>query len=161
LEEVAAVRRYLSALYDIPRLSRLIAAEIAYAEDRGARVPTVRDFLAQFRGLARTQIRATICDAVGVSATSLRDFFDGGPARIAALLSAMQSISQPLNPRSLDVIGRDHLAQRFAQEGCDEDSFDYRLAFEARGLPYVMEPAFAHAPDREGPGTFLASTSLR
>jgi hypothetical protein len=50
--------------YDVPRLSRLIAAEIAHAEDRGVRVPTVRDFISQFRGLARTQIRATICDAV-------------------------------------------------------------------------------------------------
>jgi hypothetical protein len=138
--------------YNVPRLSRLIGAEIAYAEDRGGRVPTVRDFIAQFRGLARTQIRATICDAVGASAISLRDFFEGGPTRIAALLSAMQSISQPVNPRSLGVIGRDHLAQRFAEEGCDEDSFDYRcVAFEAGGLPYVMEAAFAHAPDREAP----------
>jgi hypothetical protein len=139
--------------YDIPRLSRLIAAEIAYAEDRGERVPTVRDFIAQFRGLARTQTRAAICDAVGASATSLRDFFDGGPARIAALLAAMQAISQPINPKGLGVIGRSHLAQRFAEEGCDQDSFDYRcVAFEMGGLPYVIEAAFAHAPDREGPG---------
>jgi hypothetical protein len=84
-----------------------MAAEIAYAEDRGERIPTVRDFIAQFRGLARTQVRATLCDAVGASATSLRDFFDGGPARIAALLSAVQLVSQPVSPRGIGVIDRE------------------------------------------------------
>ncbi len=40
--------------YDVQRLSRLMAAEVAHAEDHAQSCPTVREFICQFRGLSGT-----------------------------------------------------------------------------------------------------------
>jgi DNA topoisomerase VI subunit B len=140
--------------YDVERLTRLMAAEIAHAEDRRERPPTVRDFLAQFRGLARTQVRSDICAALDASGMGLRGFFDGGRTRIAALLKAMRAASREVEPKALGVIGRDHLAARFAQAGCEVEAFfDYkREAVVVGGLPYLIEAAFAYEEERKTPG---------
>jgi len=45
--------------YDEARLARLIACNIAYAQDRGALCRTVADFVREFRGLSSTARRAT------------------------------------------------------------------------------------------------------
>src|ERR1700730_1778160 len=41
--------------YDVPRLARLIGANIARAQDHHEPVKTVRDFVAEFRGFSPTQ----------------------------------------------------------------------------------------------------------
>jgi DNA topoisomerase VI subunit B len=136
--------------YDVPRLARLIAAHIAYAEDHEISCPTVREFVAEFRGLSSTAKGKAICEAVEASGRTLAEFYGERrePERVAALLKAMQALSRPVKPRDLGVIGRDHLARFVATAGGDPDSFAYHLEEQTvGGVPYLAEVAFAHAPD--------------
>jgi DNA topoisomerase VI subunit B len=132
--------------YDSERLSRLMAAEIAHAEDHGTQCPSVRDFIRQFDGLKGTAKAKDICTEIGVGErTSLRDFHARGGSVIARLLLAMRARSRPVRARDLGVIGRDHLMERMIEDGCDEESFVYRKAeIEHDGLPYVIEVAFGY-----------------
>jgi hypothetical protein len=135
--------------YDAPRLARLIAAHIAYAEDHEIPCPTVREFVAEFRGLSSTAKGKAICEAVEASGRTLAEFYGERrePERVAALLKAMQALSRPVKPRDLGVIGRDHLARFVATAGGDPDSFAYHLEEQTvGGVPYLAEVAFAHAP---------------
>jgi DNA topoisomerase VI subunit B len=139
--------------YDGPRLARLIAAHIAYAEDHAISCPTVREFVAEFRGLSGTAKGKAICEAVEASGRTLAEFYGEGRdlERVAALLKAMQGMSHPVKPRDLGVIGRDHLARFFAAAGGDPDSFEHHLEeLTVGGVPYLTEVAFAHAPDAAG-----------
>ena len=138
--------------YDAPRLARLIAAHIAYAEDHEIPCPTVREFVAEFRGLSGTTKGKAICETVEASGRTLAEFYGEGRdlERIASLLKAMQGRSRPVKPRDLGVIGRDHLACFVAAAGGDPDSFAYYLEEQTvGGVPYLAEVAFAHAPDAE------------
>ena len=136
--------------YDAPRLARLIAAHIAYAEDHEIPCPTVREFVAEFRGLSGTAKGKALCEAVQASGRTLAEFYGEGRdlERVAALLKAMQGMSRPVKPRDLGVIGRDHLARIVAAAGGDPDSFEHNLEeLTVDGVPYLAEVAFAHAPD--------------
>jgi DNA topoisomerase VI subunit B len=138
--------------YDAPRFARLIAAHIAYAEDHGIPCPTVREFVAEFRGLSGTAKGKAICEAAEASGRTLSEFYGEGRdlERISSLLKAMQGMSRPVKPRDLGVIGRDHLARFVAAAGSDPDSFQYSLEEQTvSGVPYLAEVAFAHAPDAE------------
>lgn len=137
--------------YDVTRLSRLIGAEIAFAQDRGFAPPTLRGFVSQFRGLSSTGTCKKIADALGATRTSLTDFYAGGPERVEALLDLMNAHSRLIKPADLGVIGRDHLAARFAEAGADKEIFEYRLKLiDEGGVPYVVEIAFAYAPRMDG-----------
>jgi DNA topoisomerase VI subunit B len=133
--------------YRVEAMSDRIAAEIAYAEKRGQTI-TVRDFVGQFRGLSSTVKRAEICAAVDASSLSLRDFFARGRSAVACVLAAMKASSASVKPRDLGVIGRDNV------EACmdgvaDLDTLQYRAAsLTVDGMPYMIETAFAYAPDR-------------
>jgi DNA topoisomerase VI subunit B len=134
--------------YDVPLLKRLIGREIAHAEDKGLRPPTVREFVAQFHSLSSTAKGREVLTALSAQGASLRHVFDDD-VRIAALLRAMQATSQPVNPRRLGVVGREHLIGWATAFKAAPGSFEYRVkAFEDNGLPYVAEVAFAHAPER-------------
>jgi DNA topoisomerase VI subunit B len=138
--------------YDAPRLARLIAAHIAHAEDHNILCPTVREFVAEFRGLSGTAKGKAICEAVKGSGRTLAEFCGDGRDldRPTALLEAMQGMSRPIKPRDLGVIGRDHLARFVVAAGGDPDSFQYYLEEQTvGGVPYLAEVAFAHAPDAE------------
>ena len=132
--------------YNAETLYRLIAAEVAFAEDHRLSPRPVRDFIAEFRGLSATAKTKAICDSLGLSRRSLADVVVDPPF-VARLLHAMKEGSRAPRPKDLGVIGRDHLLQRFIAAGAQEDSFDYQMsAFEHDGLPYVVEVAFAYAP---------------
>jgi hypothetical protein len=135
--------------YESERLGRLIGAKIAHAEDHGRACPTVREFVAEFRGLSATAKGKTICSAVGAARMSLAEFYgDGDLIRVKSLLDAMNQNGRPIKPRDLGVIGRDHLLTKFQALGVDRESFDYRRAeLEHEGLPYVAEVAFGFCPD--------------
>jgi DNA topoisomerase VI subunit B len=133
--------------YDVPLLKRLIGREIAHAEDKGLRPPTVREFVAQFHSLSSTAKGREVLTALSAQGASLRHVFDDD--RVAALLHAMRATSQPVNPRRLGVVGREHLMGWATVFKAASGSFEYRVkAFEHLGLPYVAEVAFAHAPER-------------
>src|SRR5208337_3026359 len=67
--------------YDSQSFSRLIAACVAHDQDHG-RDRMVREFVAEFRGFARSDIQKRLLDDVGVARMSLRDFF-ADPKRVA------------------------------------------------------------------------------
>lgn len=132
--------------YDEARLTRLIANNIAHAQDHGTPCRTVWDFVREFRGLSATAKARQITDAVGTSRMSLADFYaDGDGARVGALLREMRQRSRPIKSRDLGPIGKDHLAAKFESLGVAAETFDYRRAeFEHDGLPYLAEFAFGY-----------------
>jgi hypothetical protein len=89
-----------------------------------------------------------ICCKLRASGTSLSQFYDDGTnSRVGELLELMKEASRAIKPRDLGVIGKEHLASKFAAAGAAPDSFDYRCAaFEHEGLPYVVEAAFGYCP---------------
>ncbi len=132
--------------YDEARLQRYLAAHVARDRDLGQR-RTVREFIAEFRGLSRTAVRRKILTEVGCSHQSLASFFgldrvngDG----IAKLLAAMKRLSKPVAPKHLGVIGAEHFKQRFLAAGGAVGTFKYqcRKGVTDDGIPYVVEFAF-------------------
>jgi DNA topoisomerase VI subunit B len=136
-----------AAWYDRESLSRLIAAVIANDQDHG-RNRTVREFISEFRGLARSDVQKQVLDEIGAAPMSLPDFFmDGSPARVAPLLAAMQRATKPVSAKDLGLLGKDHFAARFRENGVEPDTFQYRGALrEVEGAPYVLEAAFGYVP---------------
>jgi hypothetical protein len=140
--------------YSVERLKGLMAAEIAFAEDHGTACPSVRDFIRQFRSLTGTTKAGAICKEIGVpERASLKDFHAQGTSVIAWLLSATRELSQPVKPRDLGVVGRDHLLARFTESGADSETFVYRCAaLEQDGPPFFIEAAFAYRGDDDENG---------
>jgi len=132
--------------YDESRLQRYLAAHVARDRDLGQR-RTVREFIAEFRGLSGTAIQRQILTEVGCSHQSLARFFGAdrvNRAGVARLLTAMKKRSKPVNPACLGVIGADHLKQRFLAAGGNPETFKYqqRKGVSGDGIPYVVEFAF-------------------
>ena len=145
---MAAVRPDVAALVRRSAAQALIAAEIVHAEDKELRSPTVREFLSQFHSLSSTAKGKAILEGIGAHGLTLRDLH-GDDRLIAALLAAMQTMSQSVNPRRLGMIGGDHLAAWAEAHGADPESFVYRRELpDHDGLQYVIEAGFAHAPSR-------------
>ena len=111
---------------------------------------TVRELVAEFRGLSGTAKQRAILDALGFSRaplTSLANGHDLDHAAAAALLRAMQAHSKPVKPKLLGCIGRDHLAARCAAYGAEMASFDYKRVMDTTdGVPWLLETAFAWCP---------------
>jgi DNA topoisomerase VI subunit B len=132
--------------YDESRLQRYLAAHVARARDLGRR-RTVREFIAEFRGLSGTAVQRKILTEVGCSHQSLAQFFGADQVNrvgVAKLLAAMKRHSKPVNPARLGIIGAEHLKQRFLAAGGNPDTFKYqqRKGVSGDGIPYVVEFAF-------------------
>jgi DNA topoisomerase VI subunit B len=136
--------------YRVDHLERLVAAYIAHDADVG-RERTVRELVAEFRGLSSTAKQKSIAAVTGMPRARLSDLWDGAQldtGAVEALLAAMQAASRPVKPADLGVIGRDHLAQRLAEMGCVRESFDYRKKEGVSdGVPWVVETAFGWLGD--------------
>jgi DNA topoisomerase VI subunit B len=105
--------------YDQTRLQRYLAAHVARDREHGHH-RTVREFIAEFRGLSGTAIQRKVLEEVGCSHQSLAQFF--GIERvnakgIAKLLASMRKHTKPVAPKHLGVIGSDHFKQRFLAAG--------------------------------------------
>jgi DNA topoisomerase VI subunit B len=132
--------------YDESRLQRYLAAHVARDRDLGQH-RTVREFLAEFRGLSATAVQRKILTEVGCSHQSLAQFFgvdQVNRAGIVKLLAAMKKHSKPVPPKCLGIIGIEHLKQRFLAAGGNADTFKYqqRKGVTDDGIPYVVEVAF-------------------
>jgi DNA topoisomerase VI subunit B len=132
--------------YDEARLQRYLAAHVARDRDLGQR-RTVREFVAEFRGLSGTAIQREILTEVGCSHQSLANFFGADRVNgdgIAKLLAAMRRLSKPVAPKHLGVIGAEHFKQRFLAAGGAVDTFKYqcRKYIDGEGIPYVVECVF-------------------
>jgi hypothetical protein len=105
--------------YDQERLQRYLAAHVARDRDLG-QSRTVREFIAEFRGLSRTARPRQILNEVGCSHQSLAAFFGADQVNrsgIAKLLEAMQRHSKPVAPSRLGIIGVEHFKERFLAAG--------------------------------------------
>jgi DNA topoisomerase VI subunit B len=132
--------------YDEARLQRYLAAHVARDRDLGQR-RTVREFIAEFRGLSSTAVQRRILTEIGCSHQSLASFFGVervNSAGIAKLLAAMKKMSKPVAPRLLGVIGAEHLKRRFLAAGGNINTFKYqcRKGVTDDGIPYLVEFAF-------------------
>ena len=135
-----------AAWYDVESFNRLIAAYVANDQDHG-RDRTVRDFIEEFRGLARTDTRAQILNAVGAARMSLREFF-AKPKSVTKLLSLMQESTKRVAANDLGLLGKDHFNTRFEELAVDPPTFQYKRALlDIAGVPYAMEAAFGYCPD--------------
>ncbi len=132
--------------YDEIRLQRYLAAHVA--RDRALRRNrTVREFIAEFRGLSGTAVQRKVLEEVGCSHQSLAAFFGAeqvNRAGIAKLLASMRKHTKPVAPKHLGVIGEDHLKQHFLAAGGNADTFKYqqRKGATSEGIPYIVEFAF-------------------
>jgi DNA topoisomerase VI subunit B len=136
--------------YDPERFERLIAAYVANDQDH-QRTRTVREFIAEFRGMSGTAKQKQVLDGTSTARMTLIDFFADGKAdkiKIANLLSAIQRATKPVKPQDLGLIGKEHLAARFAAAGVDLRTFNYkRMLRDDGGLPTVIEIAFGYCPN--------------
>jgi DNA topoisomerase VI subunit B len=135
--------------YDPDRLERLAAAYVADDQYRG-RSRTVREFIAEFRGLSGSAKQKAVLHATGKSRATLADFFHGSEVDspgIAKLLAAMRNATKPVKPQDLGIIGKEHIAARFQAAGADLKTFNYkRVLRDDDGIPAVVEVAFGYCP---------------
>ena len=132
--------------YNETRLQRYLAAHVARDRDLG-RHRTVREFIAEFRGLSGTAVQRKILEEVGCSHHSLAQFFGVDRVNregIAKLLMSMRKHSKPVAPKHLGVIGAEHFKQRFLLASGNSDTFKYeqRKGMTDDGIPYIVEFTF-------------------
>jgi DNA topoisomerase VI subunit B len=140
--------------YDIERFNRLIAATVA--NDQGNdRETLVREFVASFRGMARSETQKLVLDKTHAARMTLAELFNEGRNKkgVAALLQSLKDNTEPVKPANLGVIGREHLAIVCIEAGGDEETFGYYKETGVTGsLPWVLEVAFAYCPGDDAVG---------
>ena len=140
--------------YDEPRLTRYLAAHVARDQDHG-RTRTIREFIAELRGFAGSAKQKQVLDRTGLTRALLSSLFgpDGSPAsdRIANLLAALKTLSKPVKPLDLGLIGKEHLLACFKAVGLEAETFKYQkvAGVDADDLPWVVETAFGWCPSLE------------
>jgi DNA topoisomerase VI subunit B len=135
--------------YGAEHLERLIGAYLRHDADNG-RQRTVRELVAEFRGLSATAKQKRVLESTGLARATLSALIKGnGFARpkIEKLLAAMQANSAPVKPDLLGSIGKEHFKRRLAGTGCEMETFEYRRVMEIEnGIPWIIETAFAWCP---------------
>jgi DNA topoisomerase VI subunit B len=140
--------------YDLERFKRLLAAHVSHDADIG-RQRTVREFIADFDGLAGTAKQTAVLDQVGLKRSPLAvlvadDQIDSVSAE--TLLEAMKQHSKPVKPQRLGLIGKEAIRRRFEGSGCKPESFTYKKRLgetDGDGIPWVLETVFGYCPDAE------------
>ena len=134
--------------YGPEHLERLIAAYLAHDADTG-RVRTVRELVAEFRGLTGTAKQKAVLEETALARRDLSTFTNGNGLdrrKIGELLESMRRHSKLVKPRALGLIGKAHLAAMCERLGCEMESFRYVKKALSGGVPQVLETAFAWRP---------------
>jgi len=136
-----------AAWYDQASFERLIGARIG--KDRAAgRDRLLRDFVREFAGLSGSEALKAVFDEAGLTRRTLASLVKGESLdhkEVAALLSAMKKHGKAPDPDKLGRIGRKHLEHVLAQFGDGQPKYKRLTGFDERGLPFVVETAFAEA----------------
>ena len=140
--------------YSVERLKGLMAAEIALRRGSRDRLPErARLHPPVSRPHRHNEGRGDLQGDRRRRTGEPQGFSRAGNRRDRLLLSAMRELSQPVKPRDLGVVGRDHLLARFTESGADPETFVYRFAaVEHDGLPFFIEAAFAYRGDDDEDG---------
>jgi DNA topoisomerase VI subunit B len=135
--------------YEVDQFERYMAAHIARDQDQGKSGRTVRDFITELRGLARSGKQKIVLAETGASGVPLATFFAGGRSAVASLLASCQRHTRSVKPEELGLIGAEHLLEDCSAAGAAAESFKYRrhLGTTQGSLPYAIEAAFAYCPD--------------
>jgi hypothetical protein len=136
--------------YDLDRFERLVAAKIQHDRQLG-RVRTVRELIAEFRGLTAMAKQKKLLADLGMARTSLDALVGDGRLdrdQLDRLLQAMQAESRPVQATALGVIGKDHLLARLPLTELGRKSFTYRKRVDDDpGNPRIAETAFVFDED--------------
>ena len=131
-------------------LERLAGAFLSHDRERNT-VRVLRDFLAQFDGLAGTAKRKAVLDAVGLQRAPLERLLNGSGFNhdlVGRLLQAMQAEARPIKPKTLGPLGRDNVEVCFERWGGDLETYRYKMVTGVDdGVPWVVEAAFAYVPE--------------
>ena len=131
------------------QLERLVAGYIAHDQDNGHE-RSVRELVAEFNGLTATAKQKLVLEATGLRRQPLTALLNGAGldhGKVAGLLGAMKANSRPVTHARLGLIGKDHFEQRFAEGGCDMETFKYQKVLdESDGRPEILEVAFGWCP---------------
>ncbi|CAK0764755.1 hypothetical protein CCP4SC76_410001 [Gammaproteobacteria bacterium] len=131
--------------YTAKRLRDLIALRIHADRIVGA-TTTINEFVREFHGLSGTVKAKTVTSIAELAGSTLADLVSGNDINMVKtlrLLSAMQSEARPVKPKTLGILGEDHLRNRLRDHQVAADSIEYRqITGEADGLPYLIEVAF-------------------
>ena len=134
--------------YTLEQFERYASALINHEQRNATREKiTVRDFIAQFRGMSSTDRQKQVLHELGVMHMSLRRFF-GSETRanhdhMQSLLDLVCNHTRPVRPELLGVIGEEHLRRLSVGLGGEEKSFKYfpSFGYDGHGRPYVVEIA--------------------
>ena len=136
--------------YSLEQFERYAGALIARDQEQrraSRRKYTVREFIAQFRGMSGTGKQKEVLHALNASHLTLQRFFGSETEvdhpRMEKLLRMLRQHTRPVHPVSLGVIGEDHLRQMCESVGGEPQSFKYFSSpgHANDGMPYVVEIA--------------------
>ena len=133
--------------YEVDDLSALIAAYLQVDRTAG-RERTVRDLIAEFRGLRSTAKLRAVAETAGLHGARLVDLIgaDGiDQGAVGRLLTSMQQASRAVDPKLLGILGDDHIKRRLVQDWLiGEASFRYARSatFISDGVPLLIECGF-------------------
>jgi DNA topoisomerase VI subunit B len=138
--------------YTAEHLERLIAGYLKHDKTIG-RDRTVRELVAEFRGLSGSAKQKAVLEATGLSRAPLSQLVKEQAIdreAVEAILTAMKAESRPVKPDMLGIIGKQHFEMRFAEAGYEMETFDYRREMAVDdGVPWVLESAFGYCPGTE------------
>lgn len=132
--------------YGEEEFARLVAAYLKHDQDSNSD-RSVRELVAEFRGLTGTAKQKSVLEETGLTRTKLSALADGESLRVgvlAKLLTSLKTHSKAINPTALGVIGEQHIRQRMEHAGCEMETFQYKRVcnIDDNGLPTVIEMAF-------------------
>jgi hypothetical protein len=136
--------------YTLEQIERYAGALIARDQEQrrvGRHKYTVREFVAQFRGMSGTDKQKQILRELGAAHMTLHQFFGSetlvNHQRMGWLLKLLRQHTRPVRPELLGIIGADHLRQLCIGAGGEPQSFKYSAnpGHDDDGRPYVIEIA--------------------
>lgn len=137
--------RPMSAHWYTPAdLQRLLGAYIAHDQTHGSD-RLLSAVIADFDGLRGSAARSKVLDGMDLHRVRLSDLVVDGrfdSRRIEQLLRSMQAQTRQVKPKTLGIIGEDHLRKHLLQLGIEPKSFQYKKRTSKDGVPWVLEAAF-------------------
>jgi DNA topoisomerase VI subunit B len=131
--------------YGVSDLRRYMQAHISYRK-----TVTVREFVAEFRGMTGSAKQKKVLAEIGAAYMRLHNFFGLAKVNVTNIKKMLASLKQhtkPVRPADLGIIGKEHLFSRLVSAGADAKTLKYECRFGVKaGLPRVTESAFGLLP---------------